>query len=345
MTKIEEAQNFIIEKVIDPALNSELPTKLKNNAKHVKSWLNHFKRIGDLIVYMDRFKAENNDPIYIEFKKYGLLTFEDIAEDFKITYGAWADDKTTLDDFIIGSQYTAYDILILVKSYDTRSGGMFVVGNNNAVVIKATLSGGDYSNEWLEANQSLKYYLKSIKGEFGEHFKANAAIIKNPTIPIYTFVRQNQGDQFTFEGIFNYASIDSAQDGSKWFVLNKRDNVAQEIYQQSYVDEQYKKGITKSQKDSTEARQKRLKNAPKKPKQIIVFSVSFVRNTDVVAEVLKRANGICEQCKQSAPFISKATGKPYLEVHHKIQLANGGDDTVENSLALCPNCHRQLHFG
>ena len=32
-------------------------------------------------------------------------------------------------------------------------------------------------------------------------------------------------------------------------------------------------------------------------------------------------------------------GKPYLEVHHIIQLAKGGPDTIKNAVALCPNCH------
>lgn len=345
MTKIDEAKSFIIDRVISPALESNLPKKFKTHSVHAKSWVNQFKRIGDLVIYMDRFKVDNNAPIYSEFKKYGLTTFEDIADEFKRKYGAWADDKTSLDDFIIGNQYSAYDILILVKSYDTRSGGMFVIGNNSAVVIKATLNGGQYSNEWLEANQSLKYYLKSIGGKFGEHFKANAAIINNQNVPIYTFVRQNQGDQFSFEGVFNYSSIESAQDGSKWFVLNKQDGVVREVYKQSYVDAVYKNNLKKSEGRTSESRQKRLNKAPKKPKQVSVTSVSYSRNTDVVVEVLERANGICEQCNQPAPFISKAKGKPYLEVHHKIQLANDGDDTVENALALCPNCHRQSHFG
>ncbi len=25
-------------------------------------------------------------------------------------------------------------------------------------------------------------------------------------------------------------------------------------------------------------------------------------------------------------------------------LANNGDDTVENAIALCPNCHRKAHY-
>jgi len=26
-------------------------------------------------------------------------------------------------------------------------------------------------------------------------------------------------------------------------------------------------------------------------------------------------------------------------------LSQGGEDIVENAIATCPNCHRQLHFG
>ncbi|CAH7245263.1 e14 prophage; 5-methylcytosine-specific restriction enzyme McrA (fragment) [Vibrio chagasii] len=58
-----------------------------------------------------------------------------------------------------------------------------------------------------------------------------------------------------------------------------------------------------------------------------------------------RANGTCEICYKPAPFIRKTDNTPYLEVHHKLPLAQGGPDTVDNVLALCPNCHRQAHFG
>jgi len=44
-------------------------------------------------------------------------------------------------------------------------------------------------------------------------------------------------------------------------------------------------------------------------------------------------------------FIRKKDNTPYLEVHHKIQLAEGGEDSIENAIAVCPNCHRELHFG
>lgn len=65
-------------------------------------------------------------------------------------------------------------------------------------------------------------------------------------------------------------------------------------------------------------------------------------NPDVVAEVLIRAKGKCEK---QAPFNGVSDGTLYLEVHHKIWLAKEGEDTIENAIAVWPNCHRELHFG
>tara|TARA_B100001059_G_C17802863_1_gene567292 strand:+ start:45 stop:260 length:216 start_codon:yes stop_codon:yes gene_type:complete len=47
-------------------------------------------------------------------------------------------------------------------------------------------------------------------------------------------------------------------------------------------------------------------------------------------------------CEKIAPF-KKKDGSPFLEVHHIDFLKNGGDDTIENVSALCPNCHRKMH--
>lgn len=81
------------------------------------------------------------------------------------------------------------------------------------------------------------------------------------------------------------------------------------------------------------------------PHKVNVVTSTFIRDPEVVAAVLNRANGVCEFCRKKAPFFRKKNGTPYLEVHHKKQLKDGGADTVENALALCPNCHRMMHFG
>lgn len=48
---------------------------------------------------------------------------------------------------------------------------------------------------------------------------------------------------------------------------------------------------------------------------------------------------------QQAPFLRASDQSSYLEVHHKVPLADDGDDTVGNAIAVCPNCHREEHFG
>ena len=106
---------------------------------------------------------------------------------------------------------------------------------------------------------------------------------------------------------------------------------------------EFYKSVVQSLKDG-KARKSRLKKASKTPKLKTVTSVEYIRNPDVVAEVLSRANGFCECCKKKAPFKRK-DGSDYLEVHHKIFLSNYGEDSVDNAEALCPNCHREKHYG
>jgi hypothetical protein len=103
--------------------------------------------------------------------------------------------------------------------------------------------------------------------------------------------------------------------------------------------------IRKSLKDSEEARRKRLAKATKFAPIRPAITQIYLRNADVVVEVLKRANGCCEECKKPAPFTRKSDATPYLEVHHRKPLAEGGEDTVENAVAMCPNCHRKAHHG
>jgi 5-methylcytosine-specific restriction protein A len=71
-------------------------------------------------------------------------------------------------------------------------------------------------------------------------------------------------------------------------------------------------------------------------------AAQYERN-EAVAEYVKRvAEGICGLCEQPAPF--KTTDGPYLESHHVVHLAQGGPDSIDNAIALCPNCHRKMHI-
>ncbi|HCD36750.1 MAG TPA: HNH endonuclease [Chlorobium sp.] len=103
--------------------------------------------------------------------------------------------------------------------------------------------------------------------------------------------------------------------------------------------------IAKSRTDTSVARNERILNAEKRPKRQRVYSYTYQRNPDIVVEALHRAEGFCENCKNPAPFKRASDGTPFLEVHHIRSLSDGGEDTLENVVALCPNCHREKHYG
>ncbi|MCP4588878.1 HNH endonuclease [Pseudoalteromonas sp.] len=106
-----------------------------------------------------------------------------------------------------------------------------------------------------------------------------------------------------------------------------------------------KERVEDSEDRESAERLERLKSAPRKPSVLTVKQKVYIRNADVIAEQLFRAKGKCQSCKKTAPFVRASNGTPYLEVHHITPLSQGGDDTLENTIALCPNCHRQQHFG
>jgi len=87
------------------------------------------------------------------------------------------------------------------------------------------------------------------------------------------------------------------------------------------------------------------KKARGKPATRPRSTTEFVRNPYVVAAAILRSKGLCEMpgCKHA--LFKRDDGSPYLEVHHIIPLAEGGDDTLRNAAALCPMCHREAHHG
>ncbi len=107
---------------------------------------------------------------------------------------------------------------------------------------------------------------------------------------------------------------------------------------------EFEKEVEEALKLTHETRRKILSTANTTPQRIEITSSVFKRNANVVAQALSLANGKCQSCNQDAPF-QREDGTPYLEVHHVEWLSLGGEDSVNNAIALCPNCHRQAHHG
>ena len=70
----------------------------------------------------------------------------------------------------------------------------------------------------------------------------------------------------------------------------------------------------------------------------------YARSAAVADYVLARARGKCECCAVDAPFLRK-DGRPYLEPHHIRRVSDGGPDHPRWVGALCPTCHRAIHYG
>jgi len=79
------------------------------------------------------------------------------------------------------------------------------------------------------------------------------------------------------------------------------------------------------------------------PVRTPTLSIAYARDPRVRAAVLRRAQGKCEYCGEIGFLCND--GSHYLESHQIIALADDGADRMKNVIALCPNEHREAHFG
>ena len=76
----------------------------------------------------------------------------------------------------------------------------------------------------------------------------------------------------------------------------------------------------------------------------------FKRNRHLVKQALEKSQYKCDIDRTHKTFITK-NNKPYMEAHHLIPLSSqelfntSGLDSVANIVCICPNCHRNLHYG
>lgn len=86
----------------------------------------------------------------------------------------------------------------------------------------------------------------------------------------------------------------------------------------------------------------RARTASNKGSKRKTTSITYERDP-YVSEFAKRwANGICQLCDKPAPYVNK-NGEPHLHTHHIEWLSRGGEDSIYNTIALCPNCHDKMH--
>ncbi len=189
------------------------------------------------------------------------------------------------------------------------------------ILFKKTILTSDFKERLLKL-QPQKYapFNKRGSGNTGYLFEANKSMFE-------FIIRQT-------------ASIQTTEQEKKIVLglLNTR-NVSQEDMTELEIEMDLEEA--KARQLSAEELAVRTKRKETKKSQK-AETIVYYRNPYLKEMVKQIAAGKCQMCSENAPFYDKDK-KPYLEEHHVKRLADGGSDTMDNVVALCPNCHRKVH--
>jgi hypothetical protein len=79
------------------------------------------------------------------------------------------------------------------------------------------------------------------------------------------------------------------------------------------------------------------------PEQETALVKRFRRCQKLARKVKELYDGKCQVC--GFTFQKQGSGKPYAEAAHLVALGDGGSDSLQNLLCLCPNHHKMLDHG
>lgn len=116
-------------------------------------------------------------------------------------------------------------------------------------------------------------------------------------------------------------------------------------------DSYYQDEVSKASQNNTDDTSNHKYESKEKEKSKSNGSTnSYKRDAKTGFLALRLANFQCELNKDHKTFISNSTSENYVEAHHIIPMKYYDDfkksiDNEANIVALCPNCHRRLHYG
>jgi len=93
---------------------------------------------------------------------------------------------------------------------------------------------------------------------------------------------------------------------------------------------------------SEELYKKIIKCENSKSEKITINGKTYKRHNYLMVQIKKYRNYRCQLCSTT---ILKANGGYYIEACHIKSKAEGGKDSLNNILILCPNCHKLFDFG
>ncbi len=245
----------------------------------------------------------------------------------------------------------------ILKNKDLRKifqcglqGGMRRSHRTNSLILVSDHTRGIYKDRWED---SILYYTgMGLRGDQSISFSQNKTLAesKNNKIEIHLLEVFNSGE-YIYQG---KATLDSAPFQEMQVDINKNNRKVW-IFPLKLIDrtgpapipeKDFLKSRTVREKNlkklSEEELRKRIQSAKNKASKRQVISNKYDSSEEIKELAKRKARGKCMLCNNDAPFKDKL-GVPFLEGHHILSLADGGPDTEENVVALCPNCHRRMH--
>jgi 5-methylcytosine-specific restriction protein A len=250
-----------------------------------------------------------------------------------------------IDDLIAGSKYTNDDIC---KAFlCSPRGGMRRSKRTNTLVLisnqKSIYDGrwlenklyyigmGSQGSQTLKGNQNITLYESNTNGIEVHLFEMFTNKVNTYMGRVQLADKPFQEKQDDADGQLRQVWVFPLQ------LIDEGKPVRMDELERVFQDE-----FRESQQLTIKQLKDRINKIAKHPGSRESTTRVYKQSPYVIDFTLRRASGACELCNQKAPF-NKPNGEPYLEVHHIHQLADGGEDTTENAVALCPNCHRMMH--
>jgi 5-methylcytosine-specific restriction enzyme A len=230
-------------------------------------------------------------------------------------------------------------------------GGMRRSLKNNCLLLISDPTKGIYQDRWI--NNVLHYTGMGRTGDQSITFQQNKTLAESEKnkVHLYLFEVFEEG-KYTYIGEVEPVGdpypddqLDINKNNRKViiFPIRLRENKKPLPINLGSLIKSEEDSQRKIRKKSLSEIKERAKLAKKIPGTREVISTYYCRDTSVTEYAKLRANGICQLCDKNAPFISPY-GEPYLETHHIIWIAKGGEDSIENTVGLCPNCHKKMHI-
>lgn len=256
----------------------------------------------------------------------------------------------TIDDLKINNVYTNDVIAKVFKC--SKQGGMRKSNTTNTLVLISKQTGSSvYHDTWVD--NMLHYTGMGQEGDQRLDFAQNRTLkdsAKNGvTVHLFEVFKDTE---YTYAGIIEladepYKEIEPDKNNNKRIVYKFPLKLKTSEYcpnNKTLIQNEKKLEKAISRKTIQEIKELAIKKSKLNEKKNLVRKVStynYERSLVIREYVKELANGICQLCDNKAPFEVK--GKPFLHVHHIEYLSEGGEDTIENAIAVCPNCHAKIH--